>query len=111
MYIFICPELENVKGLPGVLFTYFAFRHQKFFFFSSQYCGPHKRSSLAGLHMQSLTDNIYICKNVLKAQKGAKQACKEGKWNSHNSHLYETKTALRLFPHSTTFAKVLPFLL
>lgn len=27
--------------------------------------------------MQSLTDNIYICENVLKAQKDAKKACKK----------------------------------
>lgn len=91
IYIFICPELENVIGLPGVFIYLFCFQASKNFFFSSQYCDPYKRSSLGGLYMQSLTDNIYISEKFLKAQKDAKMACKEGKWNSHNSHLYETK--------------------
>lgn len=63
IYIFICPELENVKGLPGVFIYLFCFQASKKIFLS-QYCDPHKRSSLGGLYMQSLTDNIYICEKV-----------------------------------------------
>lgn len=41
--------------------------------------------------MKTLNDNSYIHENILKAQKDAKKACKEGKWKSHNSPLHETK--------------------
>lgn len=66
--------------------------------------------------MQSLTDNIYICENVLKAQKDAKKACKKES-GIPTIHIYMKHkkecllTAPRHFPHSTTFAKILSFLL
>lgn len=87
-----------------VFFIYlFCFQASKYFFFSSQYCDPHKRGSLGGLYMQSLTDNIYICENVLKAQKDA-----EKESGIPTIHIYMKQkqecllTAPRLFPHSTT---------
>lgn len=57
-------------------------------FSPSQYCDHHKRCSLGGLYTQSLADNIYICENILKAQKDGMQ---KRKWNSHTLQLCETK--------------------
>lgn len=82
------------------------------FFSPSHYCDLYERYSLGGLYIQNFTDNIYICKKILKAQK---YGHKKGKHDSHTSPATWNKnecliTTLMLSPSGSTFAKVLPFL-